>query len=119
MSVSVGDQVKIKGTDLTGKVTWKNIEKDRHEVTVDDIWYVLPEGALEVLPKPLKAGDMVEGVEAYKALPVGALVKNHDWSSDGDLVRVKGGFIKLTDPRMVYDEDDFSDQRKLIYVPES
>lgn len=113
MSVSVGDQVKIKGTDLTGKVTWKNIEKDRHEVTVDDIWYVLPEGALEVLPKPLKAGDTVVGVGAYDSLPEGSVF----YAFGRTILKTLNGFVDSAGVERSHGA--YSDPRKLLYVPES
>lgn len=119
MSIVKGDQVKIKGADLIGHVTWKAPSADRVEVTVDDRWYVLPEAALEALPKPLKAGDYVSGERAYANLPVGTLIEAVDTWETGNLVRVNGGFIRVNNPAKVYREHDFSDRRKLLYVPES
>jgi hypothetical protein len=65
----------------------------------------------------VRTGDLIEGRREYDDLPDGAIVRGNQYDG-GNIVKVPGGFV-YSDNGRFRKLGSFSDERTVLYAPES
>lgn len=110
-----GDRVTVAG--LPGEVSFVNgdgsldIDFDGGE----HVAYYIPASIVEKIVEPVKVGDVIEGADAFAALPVGAVVRDPSHYRNSLHFRTADGWAG--DDGDSHDASDLTSPRTLVYLP--